>query len=184
MSLSHVLLGLLDEPRSGYDLKKHLDQEAGIYWSATQTQVYSTAHRLERAGLVEVATVRSRRGPSRRVFARTAEGADVLRRWVEVDTGPEPSRSATLGRIANLHRVEPGTARGAVVGRLRREGEGRLDRVREETERLGPPKRLTSANRSRYLLLTLLEQRINADLAWCNEADRTLRSDPRGESTT
>ena len=50
MSLDHVLLGLLREPASGFDLKGMFDQGIGHFWAAELSQIYPTLKRLERQG--------------------------------------------------------------------------------------------------------------------------------------
>ena len=34
MSLDHILLGVLEEPQSGYDLKRWFDEVFSFFWNA------------------------------------------------------------------------------------------------------------------------------------------------------
>ncbi len=57
MSFKYGLLALLSEtPRHGYQLKTDLERRTGGSWAINIGQVYTTLQRLERDGLVEVAS--------------------------------------------------------------------------------------------------------------------------------
>jgi len=100
MSLPHILLGLLREPASGYDLKTRFEEGARHYWSAELSQVYPTLKRMERKGWLESETEPSDRGPERRVYRLTRNGREELLRWL--DRGPQvgTERFAYLGQIS------------------------------------------------------------------------------------
>ncbi len=51
MSLKHILLGLLEKPNSGYDIKQYFDQVFRHFWAADLAQIYPTLNRLEKEGL-------------------------------------------------------------------------------------------------------------------------------------
>ena len=82
MALDHILLGLLREPSTGYDLKKLFDSSLAHFWAAEQSQIYTTLARLEKEGLVESHEAPSLRGPKRRVYSLTATGHTALRNWL------------------------------------------------------------------------------------------------------
>ena len=65
MSLEHILLGLLREPASGYDLKVVLDHGIGHFWAAELSQIYPSLKRLEKQGLLRSRRTASQRGPGR-----------------------------------------------------------------------------------------------------------------------
>ena len=78
MSLDHILLGLLREPRSGYDLKSRLDEAVRYFWPAELTQIYRILKRLEGEGLLRSRMVASDKGPARRVYSLTPAGRRTL----------------------------------------------------------------------------------------------------------
>lgn len=90
MALTHLLLGLLEEPASGYDLGRRFEATVGVFWKAELSQVYATLHRLEDEGLAESHHAPPRGGPQRRVYERTERGRRELERWLRED--PEPVR--------------------------------------------------------------------------------------------
>jgi len=87
MSLEHILLGLLREPASGYDLKAVFDERLHYFWAAELSQIYPALQGLERKGLLRSRRVPSKRGPGRRIYRITPAGHRVLREWLE--NGPE-----------------------------------------------------------------------------------------------
>lgn len=46
MNLPHILLGMLPEPRSGYDLKQEFSHSLQHFWHARRSQIYPTPKRL------------------------------------------------------------------------------------------------------------------------------------------
>lgn len=88
--LEHLLLGLLDEPVTGYDLGRRFEQTVGIFWSAELSQIYPTLHRLEEKGLATSSHAPPRAGPARRLYRRTPKGERALESWLRSD--PEPAR--------------------------------------------------------------------------------------------
>jgi len=99
MGLEHILLGLLQKPASGYDLKTRFDNEIHYFWAAELTQIYGTLRRLEKDGLLTSRVTPSAKGPDRRVYALTTAGRDALRRWLA--DGPElgNERFGYLGQV-------------------------------------------------------------------------------------
>lgn len=82
MALEHILLGLLREPGSGYDIKHAFDKAIGHFWAAELSQVYPTLNRMERDGLLNSKTAPSDRGPPRKVYTVTAAGRRALHGWL------------------------------------------------------------------------------------------------------
>ncbi len=82
MALDHILLGLLREPSTGYDLKKLFDSSLAHFWAAEQSQIYTTLGRREKEGLGESSEAPSLRGPKRRVYSLTTAGHAALRDWL------------------------------------------------------------------------------------------------------
>ncbi|MEM1081175.1 MAG: PadR family transcriptional regulator [Pseudomonadota bacterium] len=107
MSLQHILLGMLSQPSSGYDLKKTFEQQLRHYWSADLAQIYPTLNRLESKGLLLSEQQASDKGPPRRIYARTEAGHRALIDWLE--SGPDVStdRLSWLAQVGFLHQAEP-----------------------------------------------------------------------------
>jgi PadR family transcriptional regulator AphA len=82
MSLKHILLGLLREPATGYDLKKAFDESLQHFWNAKLSQIYPSLQRMEKDGLLKSKMLPSAKGPPRRVYRRTPEGQVELQNWL------------------------------------------------------------------------------------------------------
>ena len=100
MSLPHILLGLLRQPASGYDLKAEFEQGIRHFWSAELSQIYPTLKRMEAKGWLSSATEPSDRGPDRRVYMRTEAGQGELLRWLGGAPRVGAERFAYLAQIA------------------------------------------------------------------------------------
>ncbi|MGW8378772.1 PadR family transcriptional regulator [Streptomyces sp. ODS28] len=98
MSISHTLLGLLEEsgPRHGYDLKRAFDEHFGYDRPLHYGQVYSTMSRLLKNGLVEAAGTEAGGGPERKRYAITDAGVTDVQDWLTSPEKPEPYLQSTL----------------------------------------------------------------------------------------
>ena len=99
MSLPNVVLGLLSEPASGYDLKKSFEATIRHFWSAELAQIYPVLRKLEEEGLLVSTQETSERGPPRKVYRRTDDGVRELEDWI--DSGPDELRER-LGFLAQV----------------------------------------------------------------------------------
>jgi PadR family transcriptional regulator AphA len=99
MSLDHILLGLLREPASGYDLKKLFDERISHIWRAELSQIYPTLKRLEQRGLINSRAAAARRGSGRRVYALTPTGREELHAWL---AGPPQFADERMAWLAQL----------------------------------------------------------------------------------
>jgi DNA-binding PadR family transcriptional regulator len=100
MSLPHILLGLLRQPASGYDLKAEFERGIRHFWSAELSQIYPTLKGMEAKGWLSSATEPSDRGPDRRVYTRTETGLAELLRWLGGPPQVGAERFAYLAQIA------------------------------------------------------------------------------------
>lgn len=105
MSLPHILLGLLSEPASGYDLRNDCEKYLSFFWSANLSQIYPTLKKMEGDGLVESDLSAHSRGPARRVYTRTEEGRVVLADWLAAGPRVESERRHYLAQIYFLNEV-------------------------------------------------------------------------------
>lgn len=97
--LDGILLGLLREPRSGYDVASEFRRGARHLWAADLSQIYRTLARLEKEGRVTSRVEPSSRGPERRVYRRTASGREALLAWLAEAPDLPPERLAYLAQL-------------------------------------------------------------------------------------
>jgi DNA-binding PadR family transcriptional regulator len=82
MSLKHIMLGMLREPHSGYDIKKRFDSSLRSFWRAELSQIYPLLQKMEMEGLVNCKASESAIGPTRRVYKSSAKGRRELQTWL------------------------------------------------------------------------------------------------------
>src|SRR5260370_21123533 len=78
---AYVVLGMVRlGARSGYEIKRTVEQSIRFFWTISQVQIYPSLERLERAGLITGrADPRGRR--RRRVYKITGQGEAAPRPW-------------------------------------------------------------------------------------------------------
>lgn len=106
MALSHILLGLLRDPATGYELKRTFDQSLSHFWDAEQSQIYTTLARLKDEGFLTCKTVPSDKGPNRKVYARTAKGRKELLKWLAGGPDIGDFRLPYLSQVFFLHEFD------------------------------------------------------------------------------
>lgn len=102
MSLEHILLGLLRDPASGYDLRLAFDDGPRHFWSARLSQIYPTLQRMEERGWLKSKDEPSGKGPPRRVYRRTGSGTRVLYAWLRAEPEMGVDRLAYIGQLVFL----------------------------------------------------------------------------------
>jgi DNA-binding PadR family transcriptional regulator len=176
MSLKHILLGLLRDPHSGYDLKRTFDETLRHFWRAELSQIYPCLQRMEEEGLLKSETQQSPQGPNRRVYRRTAAGEGELRQWLAA----EPVRAQPrLGYLAQVFfQSELGGLRKtrAFLLDLRQEFSQELAKyLAIERQLVDEHPGLSDATDpdnllNPYLTLRFGIHRLQANLAWCDES--------------
>lgn len=76
------MLGMLREPHSGYDIKKTFEKSLRSFWRAELSQIYPLLQKMEGEGLLTSKSGASDKGPTRRVYKRTAKGREELQSWL------------------------------------------------------------------------------------------------------
>ena len=99
MSLDHILLGLLREPATGYDLKNAFSESVRHFWSAELSQIYPTLKRLEQRRMLRSRVEPSPRGPNRRIYSLTDEGRTELLHWLRGGPAVGTERFAYLAQL-------------------------------------------------------------------------------------
>jgi DNA-binding PadR family transcriptional regulator len=83
MSLDAILLGLLDTPKSGYELKKELESGLAHFWSVNLSQIYPALKKMTKSGLLNSETAAPESGPSRVIYQRTDAGRNKVIEWLQ-----------------------------------------------------------------------------------------------------
>lgn len=132
-----VILGALSHaPRSGYDIKRLVDNSTRFFWAASYGQIYPELRRLERAGLVAGASKPTGDRP-RTVYRLTAQGRRALRAWLTAPKGSYELRDEGLLKVFFADVLDADDAVG-LVRSVREHREAVLDRLRAVQENLPP----------------------------------------------
>src|ERR1022692_1610130 len=81
-SLGYALLGLLQKPSSGYDLRKVFSSTSMKSYSDSPGAIYPALNRLERQGLIRGAIEEGSGLRRRQVFRLTPKGLSELKQWI------------------------------------------------------------------------------------------------------
>jgi PadR family transcriptional regulator, regulatory protein AphA len=101
MSLPHIILGMLrKKPKSGYDLKKELENVIQYFWEADISRIYRSLSEMQKKGWVEFETVIQVDSPNKKVYSLTREGRKELQKWLA-----EPGKQTSTHNpfLAQLH---------------------------------------------------------------------------------
>lgn len=94
-----ALLGMLTlEPMSGYDIRKTVDASIAHFWNESYGQIYPMLKGMAREGLVRCKPER-KAARHRQVYAITAQGREVLERWLAEPAGRQPVRNPLLLKL-------------------------------------------------------------------------------------
>lgn len=180
MSLEHILLGLLREPASGYDLKTLFDERIHYFWAAELSQIYPTLQQLEGKGLLRSRRAESKRGPGRRVYQTTRAGHRALREWLLNQSGLGADRVAYLARLYMMDELNDLQETLQFLTGLRDQFARNLsaleaiERGWEQHEARFPH---SLSSRMFHVLLTLRNGicMLGARVKWCDECIRRIR---------
>ena len=192
MSLDHILLGLLREPATGYDLKNAFSENVRHFWSAELSQIYPTLKRLEQRRMLRSRVEPSPKGPNRRVYTLTAEGRTELLHWLRGGPAVGTERFAYLAQLYFLDAVGDIEETRAFMTALQDHLSRWLAQLRaverEVTGAYGDaPERYSDGGFHRFAALRMGIHSIGSKVAWCDETlaaiDRRLtRAARTGES--
>jgi DNA-binding PadR family transcriptional regulator len=163
VALPHaILVSLIEQAGSGYELARRFDRSIGYFWSATHQQIYRTLRTMEDDGWVHVDVVEQQSRPDKRVYGVTDGGRAELARWIAEPLSGRGS-SVTDSRTRELAVKIRGAAYGDVstlaalrdqVVALRRERTELLDTYRGfEKCQFPDPAALHGAALHQYLVL-------------------------------
>ncbi len=100
MSLAYALLvSLIQEPKSGYDLAKQFDGSVGFFWQATHQQIYRELTKLEQQGWIAAEAIAQEGRPDKKVFSVTSLGLSHLKTWLLQASNITPSKDEFLLKI-------------------------------------------------------------------------------------
>jgi DNA-binding PadR family transcriptional regulator len=169
-----VILGLLRlRPRSGYEIKQHVDRSTRFFWSASYGQIYPELRRLEDERLVEGAE-EATGDRARTTYRLTEEGRRVVREWLR-----EPPKTFEMrheGMLKSfLADALPPSERAQRLLDMRDQHLEKLERLREVEADIPVEGRQGSA----YTVLRYGIEFNEWTAEWCERAARRLASEAK-----
>ncbi|MCZ4123066.1 PadR family transcriptional regulator [Streptomyces sp. H39-S7] len=108
MALEHaILVSLLEQPGSGYELARRFDRSIGRFWTATHQQIYRVLRRMETDGWIAVEEVAQDSRPDKKVYSAAAPGRAALAGWLREPVEPETVRHELAVKIRAAAFDEP-----------------------------------------------------------------------------
>ena len=180
MSLEHILLGMLTQPASGYDLKADFESGARHFWFAELSQIYPTLRRMEQQGWLKSHTEPSPHGPARRVYARTRPGTAELRQWLRSGPIVGVERFAYIGQLIFMGQLNDFDTTLAFLDRLgdllREKLQGLKSAEKEMSEECtGYPDSLDVVDFHAHLSLRMGILSLGAKVRWCDECIKRVK---------
>ena len=174
MSLDHILLGLLREPATGYDLKNAFSESVRHFWSAELSQIYPTLKRLEQRRMLRSRLEPSPKGPNRRVYTLTDEGRTELLRWLQSGPAVGTERFAYLAQLYFMDAVGDLHETRAFMTALREHLSHWLAQLwaveRDVIATHGDaPERYSDAGFHQFAALRMGIHSIGSKVSWCDE---------------
>jgi DNA-binding PadR family transcriptional regulator len=118
MALEHaILVSLLEQPGSGYELARRFERSIGRFWTATHQQIYRVLKRMESDGWVTAVDVGQDGRPDKRDFSVSAAGRDVLTGWLREPVQPEAVRHDLAVKVRGAAFDDP-AGRAALVSEV------------------------------------------------------------------
>ena len=180
MSLDPILLGLLREPATGYELGRLFNESVRHFWFAERSQIYPALKRLEGAGLLESWSAPSERGPARRVYRTTREGHRVLIDWLGSEPDLGRSRLPYLAQLFFMDELNDPDMTLRFIGSLRDAWRELLARYegfeRAFHEEAGDVAAFDTQHLYQYATLRSGILKTQACLAWCEEISAYIKA--------
>ena len=181
MSLKHIMLGILREPYSGYDIKKRFDKSLRSFWRAELSQIYPLLQKMEKEGLLSSTSDESNIGPTRRVYKRSAEGREELQSWLLGGPTVGTEKIAYLAQVFFLANVDDDKKAIEFMQELREHMAtwlATLQTAEQEWRTNDPryPDKLPAEDFYPQLTLDLGLTKVRANVEWCDRCIDRIRA--------
>ncbi|MEU9256797.1 PadR family transcriptional regulator [Streptomyces sp. NPDC048270] len=100
MALDHaILVSLLEQPGSGYELARRFERSIGYFWTATHQQIYRVLGRMEGDGWIDVRHVPQEARPDKKEYSVAPAGRAALSAWLHEPIQPDSVRHELAVKI-------------------------------------------------------------------------------------
>ncbi|MFJ2026675.1 PadR family transcriptional regulator [Streptomyces sp. NPDC087897] len=126
MALDHaILVSLLEQPGSGYELARRFERSIGHFWTATHQQIYRVLGRMVADGLLLVREVEQEGRPDKKEYSVTGPGRSALAAWLHKPIEPETLRHDLAVKIRGAAFDDPA----ALIHEVERHHQAHRDRL-------------------------------------------------------
>ncbi|MFE0106685.1 PadR family transcriptional regulator [Streptomyces sp. NPDC059009] len=126
MALEHaILVSLLEQPGSGYELARRFDRSIGYFWAATHQQIYRVLKRMEGDGWVDARAVVQQDRPDKKEYSVADPGRAALAAWLHEPIEPERVRHELAVKIRGAAFDDPA----ALIREVERHRQAHADRL-------------------------------------------------------
>ncbi|MBW5422488.1 PadR family transcriptional regulator [Streptomyces sp. BG9H] len=126
MALEHaILVSLLEQPGSGYELARRFERSIGYFWTATHQQIYRVLKRMEGDSWIDAREVAQQTRPDKKEYSVTALGRSVLAQWLHEPIAPESVRHELAVKIRGAAFDDPV----ALIREVERHRQAHADRL-------------------------------------------------------
>lgn len=100
MALVHAILAVLvEQPCSGYDLRKRFEGSVGFFWKTSFQQIYRELTKLEEQGLLHSQAVQQESRPDKKIYSATEAGKQYLSEWIAQPSQVSPLKDDLLVKL-------------------------------------------------------------------------------------
>jgi DNA-binding PadR family transcriptional regulator len=126
MALEHaILVSLLEQPGSGYELARRFERSIGYFWNATHQQIYRVLKRMESDGWIDARDVPQQARPDKKEYSVAALGRAALSQWLHEPIEPESVRHDLAVKIRGAAFDDPA----ALIREVERHHRAHTDRL-------------------------------------------------------
>ncbi|HEY9601653.1 MAG TPA: PadR family transcriptional regulator [Allocoleopsis sp.] len=176
MAIAHaILVALIEQPASGYDLGKQFDSSLGFFWKATHQQIYRELTKLEEQGWISSKVIAQESRPDKKLYRVTELGKQQLIEWMVQPSEITPVKDELLVKIFAGH-LAPEQSVVEELERHRQLHQEKLETYQDIEQRYFPnPQTLSQPAKFRYLALRKGIGYETDWIAWCDEAISLLK---------
>ncbi|CAN3983970.1 PadR family transcriptional regulator [Kitasatospora purpeofusca] len=176
MALEHaILVSLLEQPGSGYELARRFDRSIGRFWTATHQQIYRVLRRMETDGWISVEEVVQDGRPDKKVYSAAAPGRTALAAWLREPVEAETVRHELAVRIRAAAFDDPA----ALIPEVERHRDGHAALLAHylygERRDFPAPDTLDARQRLQHVVLRGGIEYERMTIAWLDDVLATLR---------
>lgn len=173
----YAVLGLLAMgARTGYDIKKMVEETIAHFWNESFGHIYPVLKRLHERGWVSK-TTEVVQGRNRNVYALTAEGEAALQAWFKEPIAPTPLRNELLLKLFFGRFGEPEDLIAQIQAHRQRQQAG-YAQLQQILQQLPPEAELAPHLLYWHLTLSMGIHVTQALMRWGDEALGLLRHTP------